>query len=136
MSDVPIETKSRVTIFIKDLGIVLDEAARLANRNGDVADRDYCVAPMARLALDTFTKGVDMGLGDGDDSQLWKVYAAMINAPANEAGEGHGKGERGEKSDEQLIEEQSEETVFAADKVVEVGRDPFHHVQLANKYTR
>ena len=56
-----VAVKSRVPIFVKDLGIVIGEGAAGAT-------------PMAELALSKFVKAVEMGMSGADDSQLWKVF--------------------------------------------------------------
>ena len=101
-----IEVKSRVNIFIKDLGIVLDEAKRVQ------ANHNISTTPIAQAAFDTFRQAVNLGLEHDDDSSLWKVYST-ITAPI---------------TDEKLI--------FDDKNVVEVGSEPKHKVKLHNKYCR
>jgi len=105
MSGQSVEVRSRVTIFIKDLGIVLDEARRSSGLASEV-----CTAPLAEVALKAFKQAVDMGLGNEDDSSLWKVYSALT------------------KSDDSFL--------FAESNIVEVGDEPRHKVKIVNKYTR
>lgn len=60
------EPRSAVTIWPKDLGIVLD-IARTAGMS----------VPMAKTALQQFNAAVANGLGENDDSAVAKVYAAQ-----------------------------------------------------------
>ncbi|PIW30435.1 MAG: 3-hydroxyisobutyrate dehydrogenase [Rhodospirillales bacterium CG15_BIG_FIL_POST_REV_8_21_14_020_66_15] len=55
--------KSAVDIFIKDLGIVLDQGQRL----------DFPL-PISQTAFDRFKEARDMGLGRQDDASVIKVY--------------------------------------------------------------
>jgi len=55
--------KSAVDIFIKDLGIVLDQGARL----------DFPL-PITETAFQRFKEAKDMGLGRQDDASVIKVY--------------------------------------------------------------
>ncbi|MEK9672657.1 MAG: L-threonate dehydrogenase [Rhodospirillaceae bacterium] len=57
--------KSAVEIFIKDLGIVLEEGKRLG-----------MPLPISETALDRYQAAVDMGFGRSDDASLIKVYRA------------------------------------------------------------
>jgi len=118
MSGLSVEVKSRVTIFIKDLGIVLDEAKR-ANSNS-TSSTSTSTVPLARAALNAFQKAVEMGLGDEDDSSLWKVYSSAMSSSKNDDND---------KNDEDSI-------VFAESKIVEVAEEPRHKVKICNQYTR
>lgn len=106
MAGEEVDTKSRMTIFIKDLGIVLDEA-----RKATGSDNATAVAPLARSALDCFERAVSLGLGDEDDSSMWKVFRvpSMTDDDA---------------------------TLFSERDVVDVGSEPMHKIKLHNAFTR
>ena len=97
-----VEVKSKVPIFVKDLGIVVDEG-----------EGKGVGTPMGRRALELFERGVEMGLGEKDDSEIWKVHEDMM-VGVDEVGE----------------------NVFEDGNVVEVGSEPSHNVVLDNLYTR
>ena len=59
---------SMVDIFVKDLGIVSDEARNLK-----------CPIPLASVALQQFTNASALGLGKKDDSQVISVYARYLS---------------------------------------------------------
>ena len=59
---------SMVDIFVKDLGIVADEARGLK-----------CPIPLSSVALQQFTNASALGLGKKDDSQVIRVYARYIS---------------------------------------------------------
>ena len=59
---------SMVDIFVKDLGIVSDEARNLK-----------CPIPLASVALQQFTNASALGLGKKDDSQVIRVYARYLS---------------------------------------------------------
>ncbi len=61
---------SAVTIFVKDLGIVLDSARELK-----------CPAPMAAMAHQLFIMAAASGHGQEDDAAVVKVYESMTGAP-------------------------------------------------------
>lgn len=58
---------SMVDIFVKDLGIVADEARGLK-----------CPIPLSSVALQQFTNASALGLGKKDDSQVIRVYARYL----------------------------------------------------------
>jgi 3-hydroxyisobutyrate dehydrogenase len=70
---------SRVDIFVKDLGIVLENAARLGFD-----------APLASAAFDVYLAAAAKGFGGDDDSSLIKVYAEQsgvtLPGPVEQAG--------------------------------------------------
>ena len=127
MSGLSVEVKSRVTIFIKDLGIVLDEAKRasLASSSGG-GDEGTLLVPLAKAALDAFQRAVEMGLGDEDDSSLWKVYSSMSSS----------KKRKKDNNDVKNENDDEDSTVFAESKIVEVAEEPRHKVKICNPYTR
>lgn len=106
MNGSEVDIKSRVSIFIKDLSIVLDEARKSCSNNS-LSNKQ--IAPIASSALDCFTNAVKLGLANEDDSALWKVYKSIIN-----------------NSDC--------DTVF--NDIVDVGNEPLHKLKISNKYTR
>ena len=59
---------SMVDIFVKDLGIVADEARGLK-----------CPTPLSNVALQQFTNASALGLGKKDDSQVIRVYARYLS---------------------------------------------------------
>ena len=61
---------SAVDIFVKDLGIVLDEGRRL--RNG---------LPLSAAAMQMFLAASGLGLGAADDSQVIQAYRALNGGP-------------------------------------------------------
>ena len=58
--------KSRVPIFVKDLSIVLSSSASLG-----------LACPLATKAVELFKIAEDMGMGNEDDSAVWKVHEGM-----------------------------------------------------------
>ena len=92
--------KSRVPIFVKDLSIVLSSSASLG-----------LACPLATKAVELFKIAEDMGMGNEDDSAVWKVHEGMRRG---------GKGGEGEE------EEEGDEIIFGRgdEKVVEVGEEP------------
>jgi hypothetical protein len=64
------EVKSALDIFVKDLGIVFDEARKMK-----------CPIPVASAALQQFISGQSLGLGRLDDSQVVKVYENVTRVP-------------------------------------------------------
>ena len=63
MLEEEVEVRSAWDIFVKDLGIVHDEAKKLASP-----------IPLASACLQQFISGQGLGLGKCDDSQVVKVY--------------------------------------------------------------
>jgi hypothetical protein len=104
-----VETKSKVSIFIKDLGIVVQEARSAAG------EANVCTVPLAAAALELFENAVALGLSDEDDSSLWKVYSSLSDNRSLEA---------------------SDRVVFNDKTVVDLDLEPFHKVKLCNQYTR
>jgi 3-hydroxyisobutyrate dehydrogenase len=64
MDDPPVT--SAVDIFVKDLGIVLDEGRRL--KTG---------LPLSASAMQMFLAASGLGLGSADDSQVIQAYRAL-----------------------------------------------------------
>ena len=93
---------------------------------GDTSDSDstYCLAPLAELAHTLFVKGVDeMGLGNEDDSSLWKVYDSI-------------KDETNQQKSMLSMMNDADSIVFNPTKVIDVAAEPRHNVVLQNSYTR
>mmetsp|Transcript_9260 Transcript_9260/g.27909 ORF Transcript_9260/g.27909 Transcript_9260/m.27909 type:complete len:164 (+) Transcript_9260:250-741(+) len=65
------DVMSAVDIFVKDLDIVLSEAAALG-----------CPVPIASAALQQFISAQGMGLGRKDDSQVIRVYEQITGVSA------------------------------------------------------
>ena len=129
-----VEVKSRMTIFIKDLGIVLEEAKKVSV---DEEKEDATLSvPLAASALHSFQTAVDRGLGDEDDSSLWKIFApTSATANASTASSVTPSAKRG-RVDSHLA---SNEIVQPKDDgvlAVEVGDEPLHKVKLHNEFTR
>ena len=59
---------SSVNIFVKDLGIVTDEASR-----------HQAVTPLSDAALSLYQKASESGLGSEDDSAVIKILAQQSN---------------------------------------------------------
>lgn len=64
------DVKSALDIFVKDLGIVFEEARKM-----------QCPIPVASAALQQFISGQSLGLGRLDDSQVVKVYENVTRVP-------------------------------------------------------
>lgn len=103
-----VEIKSRISIFIKDLGIVLDEASKVSESGFDGVA--VTTAPLTTAALQCFNHAVEMGLNNEDDSSLWKIFHSNRI--------------------------QSIDNNFDIKTIVEVGDEPLHRVKLLNQYTR
>jgi 3-hydroxyisobutyrate dehydrogenase-like beta-hydroxyacid dehydrogenase len=70
LSSDPPDVKSALNVFVKDLGIVLDESRRV-----------QAPVPLASAALQQFVAGQSLGLGRQDDSQVVRVYEAITGTP-------------------------------------------------------
>lgn len=109
------EVKSALSIFVKDLGIVHDEAKAL-----------FCPTPISNAALNQFIAGVGMGLGKKDDSQLTKVYEQFTGVPV-----GKTKLKLGDE-----VGDLWEIKPGVFEEIVEVANEPCHNVVLENEYIR
>jgi len=118
ISEPPRDVKSQLQIFVKDMDIVYSEAKKLK-----------APVPLACTALQQFIAGQGLGLSRKDDSELVKVYEIVTGVPVGvpvKPKEGDGD----QVGDIWVTDDGSSEPI------VEVGREPRHHIVLSNEYVR
>lgn len=108
------KVNSALDIFVKDLDIVYSEAMALK-----------CPIPVASAALQQFITAQGLGLGSQDDSQLVQTYERVSGAVVAKASVPNVVDGDLWKMEDGKVEE-----------IVEVGKEPRHHVVLLNDYVR
>jgi hypothetical protein len=116
---------SALDIFVKDLDIVYSEAKAFK-----------CPIPVASAALQQFIAAQGLGLGGLDDSRLVEAYERVSGAPVGKAETSLPPSQRNAKvdfDDDGNLWKMEDGNV---EEIVEVGKEPRHHVVLLNDYVR
>jgi L-threonate 2-dehydrogenase len=112
------EVKSALSIFVKDLDIVYNEAKRL-----------HSPIPLANTALQQFIIGQGLGLSNSDDSAVVKVYEKINGAKVGRVAP-ISMSDAENRLNRWVMDDGSVEAI------VDVGCEPRHNVVLKNEYVR